>query len=234
MIRRVSFDVKCDGWSWSGVTGMRCDFCKFSNPPAVATCQSCGARLPGVACSRCYFENPTENRFCGRCGQPLSGSDQEEQSQQARRGSDQGRVYEAVPTSVVYVVGLGAILVVASLVYPWYFLGDQAAAEDAPASILNQFTTGWKWFPGVPMVVIIVSSVMSSILALLAHRGKVHPAPCLMLALVSLAAAIWLWQGIATGEVNPADWELAPMLATIGAIILLVGGSMTAGPLLRR
>lgn len=213
---------------------MRCDFCKFSNPPGVVTCQSCGARLPGVACSRCYFENPPDNRYCGRCGQPLSDFEQSEQLQPAGRGSDQGRVYEAVPTSVVYVVGLGAILVVASLIYPWYILGDQAAVNDAPASFLNQFSAGWQWFPGVPMVVIIVSAILSTVLAILANKGKIHPAPCLMLAIVSLLAAIWLWQGLATGEANPAEWELAPMLVTIGAIILLVGSSMTARPLLRR
>ncbi len=84
------------------------------------------------------------------------------------------------------------------------------------------------------MVVIILSAILSTVLALLAHRGKVHPAPCLVLAIVSLIAAIWLWQGLETGEANPAEWELAPMLVTIGAIILLVGGSMTARPLLRR
>ena len=205
---------------------MRCDFCKFNNPPGVAWCQGCGARLPGLPCARCYFENPPDHTYCGRCGQALTVAREPEQQQ--------GRVYESVPTSIVSVVVFGAILAVASVVYPWYLLGNQTAAEDAPGSIFHQVAVGWSWFPGVPLLLIILSATLSTALAILAHRGKVHPAPSLFLGLVSLLSAIWLWQGIVTGTPNPGEWELAPMLATIGAIIVLVGGSMTARPLLRR
>ena len=204
---------------------MRCDFCKFSNPPGVAWCQGCGARLLGIVCVRCYFENPPDHEYCGRCGQVLTV---------ARDPERRGRVYERVPTSVVSVVGFGAILAVASVAYPWYLVGNQANIREAPGSIFHQLVVGWEWFPGVPLLLIILSTIIATVLAILANRGKVHPAPCLLLGLVGLLSAIWLWQGLVTGTPNPSDWEIAPMLATIGAIIVLVGGSMTARPLLRR
>ncbi len=180
-----------------------------------------------VVCNRCFFENPSDHTFCGRCGQALTATKQPE-----LRGKV--KIHESVPTSVISVVGFGAILAVASVAYPWYLLNSQTCAEAPPASIFHQLVVGWEWFPGVPLLLIILSATLSTVLAGLAYRERINPAPCLALGIVSLLSAIWLWQGLVTGSSNPNDWELAPMLATIGAIIVVAGGSMTALPLFRQ
>ena len=205
---------------------MRCELCKSGNPPGVLHCENCGAKLPGIICAQCYEENPTDNNFCGRCGQPLTGTDE--------IIPPTGRVYENIPTSIVSIIVFGAFLAVISLIYPWYVLGDESAAEDVPVSLIYQMASGWDWFPGMPLIITMTSVLLATALAILAHRGKIHPAPSLLVGLISLLSTIWLWQGLVTGEANPQEWEIAPMLATIGTILVLVGGSMAARPLLQR
>ena len=201
---------------------MRCELCKSSNPPGVLHCGNCGAKLPGIICAQCYEENPTDNNFCGRCGQPLTGTDE------ITPLTD--KVYENIPTTIVSIIVFGAFLAVISLIFPWYVLGDESAAENIPVSLIYQMASGWDWFPGAPLII----SMTSVVLAILAYREKVHPAPSLLLGLIGLLPTIWLWQGLVTGEANPREWEIAPMLATIGAILVLVGESMAARPLLQR
>ncbi|MCZ6891923.1 MAG: hypothetical protein O7F09_05355 [Chloroflexi bacterium] len=143
-------------------------------------------------------------------------------------------MYENISTSIVTIIVFGAFLAVISLIFPWYVLGDESAAENVPVSLINLIATGWDWFPGVPLIITMTSVVLAMVLAILAHHEKVHPAPSLLLGLIGLLSTIWLWQGLVTGEANPREWEIAPMLATIGAILVLVGGSMAARPLLQR
>jgi hypothetical protein len=60
---------------------MTCPRCTFENPPAMAFCRRCGARLATV-CPSCGFTNPEGFAFCGKCGTrvaeapapPLQGS----------------------------------------------------------------------------------------------------------------------------------------------------------------
>ena len=208
---------------------MRCDYCKFSNPPGVAVCQVCGARLPGVTCARCYFENPPAHTYCGQCGQSLTSPGETGEAQ-----TPPGRVFEHRPTSLVALVGFGAILAVASVAYPWYLLGDQARVQGTPASMFYQLSTGWEWFPGLPLILIIVSSTLSTFLSILATHGRPHPVSGVLLGIVSLLSVIWLWQGIVAQRSEAWDQELTPMLATIGAIIVLVGAALTARGLLSR
>jgi class 3 adenylate cyclase len=60
---------------------MTCPRCAFENPPAMAFCGRCGARL-AVLCPSCGFANPEGFTFCGKCGTrvaeapapPLQGS----------------------------------------------------------------------------------------------------------------------------------------------------------------
>ena len=60
---------------------MTCPRCTFENPPAMAFCGRCGARLATV-CPSCGFTNPEGFDFCGKCGTrvaeapapPLQGS----------------------------------------------------------------------------------------------------------------------------------------------------------------
>ncbi len=46
---------------------MTCPRCAFENPPAMAFCGRCGARL-AVLCPSCGYANPEGFAFCGRCG----------------------------------------------------------------------------------------------------------------------------------------------------------------------
>ena len=60
---------------------MTCPQCAFENPPAMAFCGRCGARLASL-CPSCGFANPEGFAFCGKCGArvaeapapPLQGS----------------------------------------------------------------------------------------------------------------------------------------------------------------
>ena len=205
---------------------MRCDFCKATNPTGVTQCQVCGARLSAVVCDRCYFENPPDHTFCGQCGQALTPT----QAPSSQRGS----VIEFKPVPVVAIVGFGAILAIASVAFPWYFLGDQSSTEATPITISTLLDIGWNWFPGVPLLLIMVSAALSTFLTILGSHGKPHPVLTVLLGLASLASALWLWQGMVAAQPNLGNEELTPMLATIGAIIVLVGGSMTARALLAR
>ncbi len=240
---------------------MRCDFCRHSNPPGTVWCQVCQARLPGVVCALCSFENPPGHIYCGSCGQSLTIEAEPEPQQligyedvstmareeegnienyetdiapQSKIQQAQGKDDEKWPLPLVTIVGFGAILAVATVAYPWYSLGDEDALQTSSASMFNQLETGWSWFPGVPIVLIILSATLSTFFSILTQHGKVSPVPLVFFGLVSLVSAIWLWQGLVYGKPIPSDGEIAPVLATIGAIIVLVGGTAMAGRLMSR
>ena len=212
---------------------MRCQFCKFSNPPGAVYCQVCNARLAGVVCTRCYFENSPDNSYCGQCGQPLT-REIGDQPEPPRGRVSESRALEDRPTSVVSLILLGAILAAATVAFPWYLLGDDAAAESAAISVSDQIEAGWSLFPGLPLVLILVSASVSTIIAVLSHYRSISPLASIISGLVSLITAIWLWQGLVIDTPRPGDIEFTPMLATIGAIIALVGGALMARPLLAR
>ena len=44
---------------------MTCPQCAFENPPAMAFCGRCGARLTSL-CPSCGFANPEGFAFCGK------------------------------------------------------------------------------------------------------------------------------------------------------------------------
>ncbi len=51
---------------------MTCPQCAFENPPAMAFCGRCGARL-ACLCPSCGFANPEGFAFCGKCGARVAG-----------------------------------------------------------------------------------------------------------------------------------------------------------------
>ena len=212
---------------------MRCEFCKFSNPPGADYCQVCNARLSGLVCARCYFENSPDNSYCGRCGQPLT-REIGDQPKPPRGKVSEVRTSEDRSTSVVSIILFGAILAAATVAFPWYLLGDDAAAGSANISVSDQIEAGWSLFPGLPLALILVSASFSTIIAILSHYRRTSPVVSIIPGLVSLMAAIWLWQGLVMDTPRPGDIEFTPMLATIGAIIALVGGALMARPLLAR
>ena len=52
---------------------MTCPRCAFENPPAMAFCGRCGAKL-AAACPSCGYANPEGFAFCGKCGARVSGA----------------------------------------------------------------------------------------------------------------------------------------------------------------
>ena len=101
-------------------------------------------------------------------------------------------MHENIPTSIVSIIVFGAFLAVISLIFPWYVLGDESAAENIPVSLIYQMASGWDWFPGAPLIRSMTSVVLAMVLAILAYREKVHPAPSLLLGLIGLLSTIWL------------------------------------------
>lgn len=223
---------------------IRCDFCRSSNPPGITWCEVCNARLPGIACALCGFDNPPGNIYCGQCGQALTIEGEPRQqatmddsvptvateAQQKPQGTDS----ESPSVPVAYVVGFGAVLAVGSVAYPWYFLGNQAEFQAIRISIFHQFASGWEWFPGLPLVLIILSASLSTFLSILAQNGKASPVPSIFLGVISLVSAIWLWQGFIAERPATGELELTPMFATIGAIIIVVGGALMTRQFLAR
>ena len=212
---------------------MRCEFCRFSNPPEAIYCQVCNARLPGVVCARCNFQNSPDNSYCGQCGQPLT-KETGDQPEPPRGRVSEERTPEDRSTSVVSLILFGAVLAAATVAFPWYLLGDDAAAESAAISVSDQIEVGWSLFPGLPLVLVLASACFSTIIAILSHYRRISPLFSIIPGLVGLTAAIWLWQGLVMDTPRPGDIEFTPMLATIGAIIALVGGALMARPLLSR
>ena len=205
---------------------MRCESCSYENPPGLARCQACNAHLPPITCPHCNFRNPPDHTFCGQCGQAVDTG--------REPGRERRRVQQASSTYILSIVGFGAILVVASVAYPWYFLGDHTAVQASDVTMFNQLDTGWSWFPGLPLLLIILSASLSTFLVMLAIHRKVSPVAAVFPGLVNMLCLIWLWQGLIAGRPGPGDHELTPMLATVGAIVVLVGGALMAGPLLSR
>ena len=125
-------------------------------------------------------------------------------------------------------IGLGAVLALASVAFPWYLLG----APTSPGAVINTISDllalGWRWFPGVPLSLIAVGTVISTFLSVLAGRGRAHPEACVVVGLVVLFSATWLGLGLqaqapsATAEAVPASTGYT--LAIIGAIIIIASG----------
>ncbi|MDA1215608.1 MAG: hypothetical protein O2812_01865 [Chloroflexi bacterium] len=129
------------------------------------------------------------------------------------------------PSSIA-LVGFGAILALASASYPWYLFGLYGDTNEATLSEVLQ--DGWQWFPGLPLVLIALSAITSTVVSMAASLSKIRPYVALGSGLVTLFSATWLWQGYSqyrTGDstdgVVPGT---GPMLAVIGAIVLIAVG----------
>jgi ribose/xylose/arabinose/galactoside ABC-type transport system permease subunit len=126
----------------------------------------------------------------------------------------------------VALIGFGAILALGSIAFPWYLFGATQASDGQ--SLSNILEMGWRWFPGAPLVLIALSTIMSSIAGLLSRLTRVRPIITVVAGMVTLISATWLWQGYS----GPADASgsdaLGPttgaMLATVGAIVLVAAG----------
>ena len=209
----------------------QCPHCGFANVPGRSTCQLCGTQLPVVVCGRCNFINPSGYLYCGQCGQILTESTVPAQSPR------EPAVFTSVPpdrpsqnssqvTSPLALIGFGAILALASAAYPWYFFGWYRGPEDV--TLTQILEKGWSWFPGIPLVLIIISTIISSFVALTGKGRNVTALIAVGSGLITLLAAAWLWQSYPqplTGVTNNDIVQAAgPMLAVVGGIIIIATG----------
>lgn len=190
-----------------------------------------------VTCPHCGFENLPNSNYCGRCGLSIFDTDpvEDEHHEPLPEGmGEQEKPTQSRLLSPIYIIGFGAVLAIASVAYPWYIIGDPADVIENPVSIRQQFDSGWDLFPGLPLMLITLSASLSTFLAILANNGRSYPVVSVLTGLLTLVAATWLWSGVVVSSTSTSDTELTPMLATVGAIILMVGAATAALPLLRR
>ena len=215
---------------------MRCSHCEFDNLPGVATCQVCSTPLTGTPCQRCGFENPPDYAFCGGCGQSLSGPNPAEPATEVFTVRAPGpRPPEPESVSApeasrdsgpppIALIGFGAVLALGSIAFPWYLFGATQGSEEQ--SLSNILESGWRWFPGVPLVLIALSTITSTLGALVPALTRIRPFVAVAAGMVTLVSATWLWQGYGapTVESDVLGPTTGAMLATVGAIVLVAAG----------
>ena len=206
---------------------MRCSHCDFDNLPGAATCQVCESRLPTVECHRCHFQNPPEDLYCGGCGHELPTDADDDGAPDPEPPMLLEPIPPApetpTPASPIALVGFGAILALGSAAFPWYLLGSSRDPEEQ--SLTQILETGWEWFPGIPLVIIGVSTVLSTFIAIFGGSSSTRPLASIVLAMATLFAAGWLWMGFNSPQTWATEGGFTPaagaMLATVGAIVLV-------------
>ena len=197
---------------------------------------------------RCGFHNPPDYKFCGGCGQPLEEAEPEPKRgvtdtlkrvvpppvQAVEPETDSNKAAPSEPPPPILLVGFGAILALASVAFPWYLFGDnEGSAEQSLSQILE---SGWEWFPGVPLALIAICTLSTTLIAIVGDArvsfvrltSRTRPAAAVALGIVTLFSATWLWLGYRSPESENISTAVAPatgaMLAAVGAIVLIGTG----------
>ena len=207
---------------------MRCKHCNFDNVPGVTTCQVCATPMGVAECSRCGFNNPSDYSYCGGCGQPPAVAVEQETTRSTPPTTKvvirpEKPAEASKSTSPVALVGFGAILALGSAAFPWYLFG--ATEQSDEQTLFKVLEEGWEWYPGVPLTIIALSAVLSSLLAILGGPSRYRPIAAVALGLVTLFSAAWLWQGSPSTDTGISVGAALPgtgaMLTTMGAIVLV-------------
>ena len=210
---------------------MRCTHCNFDNVAGVTVCQVCGTPLEGVACPRCGSLNPPDFHFCGFCGYTMESTAPEPAAQPAppvEAVAPNPPPPPPLPASAgpppVVLIGFGAILSLAAAAYPWYLFGGQTETGSTLSELL---ALGWRWFPGMPLALIAISAVTSTLVSMVRGWNTVRPGVAVGSGLVTLFSATWLGEGLTRTEMGTGGAELpatGAVLATIGAIVVISVG----------
>ena len=207
----------------------RCAHCRFENAPGMTSCQVCGTVLGGSKCPKCDVVNPQGVAVCGFCGFSMPRTAAASQEPQAD-------LHESVappPTTVreepspAALIGFGAVLSLAAAAYPWYLFGGIEAGPAQQATITQLLEAGWRGFPGVPLTLIAIAAVTSTMVSVLKELETVRAAVAVVSGLVTLLSATWLSYGFARMQApgsGPAVPLTGVILVTIGAIVVLTAG----------
>ena len=218
------------GRVFRGSSTTRCAHCRFQNAPGMTSCQVCGTVLGGAKCPKCDVVNPQGVAVCGFCGHSMPQSDV--------HGSvaPQADIHESVaprPTAVreetspAALIGFGAVLSLAAAAYPWYLFGGFEVGPEQQATITHLLEAGWRGFPGVPLTLIVIAAMASTMVSVLKELETVRAAVAVVSGLVTLLSALWLSQGLARMQApgsGPAVPLTGAILVTIGAIVVLTAG----------
>ncbi len=109
---------------------------------------------------------------------------------------------------------------------PEKFGGFEASPEQR-ATITQLLEAGWRGFPGVPLTLIAIAAVTSTMVSVLKELETVRPAVAVVSGLVTLLSALWLSAGFEQMQ-TPGSGPPVPLtgtiLMTIGAIVVLTAG----------
>ena len=207
----------------------RCAHCRFENAPGMTFCQVCGTVLGGSKCPKCDVANPAGVSVCGFCGFSMPQT-------AATSLKPQSDLHESVaprPTvahedpSPAALIGFGAVLSLAAAAYPWYLFGGFEASPEQRGTITQLLEAGWRGFPGVPLTLIAIAAVTSTMVSVLKELEAVRPAVAVVSGVVTLLSALWLSTGFERMQTPGPDQAMpltGSILVTIGAIVVLTAG----------
>ena len=208
---------------------LRCDTCHFENAPGMNFCQACGTVLGDSKCPQCGVVNPEDVIVCGFCRCPIARTASASPAVRLdiRESVAPRRTKAPEEPSPAALIGFGAVLSLAAAAYPWYMLGGVEPGPEQRATIAQLLEAGWRGFPGVPLTLIAIAAVTSTMVSVLKELATVRPAVAVLSGLVMLLSAGWLSQGLGRMQTAASDpWTPATgaILVAIGAIVLLAAG----------
>ena len=203
----------------------RCLHCRFDNSPDVEFCVICGMSLGGIQCPQCEAINEADAHNCVVCGNPFEvHAASTPVLESVAPGAPRAPVPMPEGPSPVTLIGFGAVLSLAAASYPWYMLGGDQAQ---PTTLSQLLDVGWKGFPGMPLTMIAIAAVTSTMVSLIGSLDTIRAAVSVISGLVTLLSATWLWEGFSRIQSDAADPTLpitGAVLAAIGAIVMIAVG----------
>ena len=207
---------------------LRCDTCCTENAPGMVFCEACGTVLGDSKCPRCGVVNPKDAVVCGFCRCAIARTQSSLPVPLDIRESlppVPAAPHEEPPPAAL--IGFGAVLSLAAVAYPWYVLGGVEAGLAQQATINELLEIGWREFPGVPLTLIAIAAVTSTMVSVLKELEAVRPGVAVVSGLAMLLSAAWLNEGFVRMQIAGSGLAMpgtGTILVAIGAIVLLTAG----------
>ena len=101
-------------------------------------------------------------------------------------------------------------------------VGFGAAQQFRDEPLAQVHETGWNWCPGLPLGLVVLSTLLSTLLAIVGSSSMYRPVSVVALGMVTLFSAAWLWQGSPFPEpTDDCTPDTGAMLTTMGGIVLV-------------